>query len=216
MIFSRHGRLHDGLTRVEIGGQSLQAPQEWRRRVMCWLASARKHQASASAPTNGAIALRAETVVVEPLGSHLLVTATSRAAAEVVTRTDFPVRPGCQSVGTEPDKLRWLRADGRDGVWRLTHCAARPCVLKKNDLGDWTKRSRCIRTSGSWTAPSSRSVWRTWIRRALRELETLFAASGRRSRAAHRFQSRALTIHLADGGQRPHQPACARRPPPVA
>ncbi len=72
-------------------------------------------QASASAPADGT-ALRADTVVVEPLGSHLLVTATVEGqVVKVVTRTDFPVHPGMPIwLAPEPDKLRWLRA--ADGV----------------------------------------------------------------------------------------------------
>ena len=60
--------------------------------------------------------MRAETVVVEPLGSHLLVTATVEGQLiKVVTRTDFPVRPGMPIwLEPEPDKLRWLRAS--DGL----------------------------------------------------------------------------------------------------
>jgi multiple sugar transport system ATP-binding protein len=69
-------------------------------------------QASASAPLNGAAALLAQTMVVEPLGSHLLVTATVEGQmVKVITRTDFPARPGAPIwLEPEPDKLRWLRA----------------------------------------------------------------------------------------------------------
>jgi multiple sugar transport system ATP-binding protein len=73
-------------------------------------------QASASAPRNGAAAWRAETMVVEPLGSHLLVTAMVEGQmVKVITRTDFPASPGAPIwLEPEPDKLRWLRA--ADGI----------------------------------------------------------------------------------------------------
>ena len=55
---------------------------------------------------------RAKNMVVEPLGSHLLVTATVEGQmVKVITRTDFPARPGAPIwLEPEPDKLRWLRA----------------------------------------------------------------------------------------------------------
>jgi multiple sugar transport system ATP-binding protein len=73
-------------------------------------------QASLAAPSDGTGVLRAETIVVEPLGSHLLVTVTVEGqVVKVVTRIDFPVRPGMPIwLVPEPDKLRWLRAE--DGV----------------------------------------------------------------------------------------------------
>ncbi|MDP8923666.1 MAG: hypothetical protein M3O34_12395, partial [Chloroflexota bacterium] len=57
--------------------------------------------------------LAAETLVVEPLGSHLLVTAVVEGQPlKVVTRTDFPAAPG-RPLWLEPeaDKVRWLRTD---------------------------------------------------------------------------------------------------------
>ena len=59
-------------------------------------------------PTPGALV--ADTLVVEPLGSHLLITAILEAQQlKVVTRTDFPAYPG-QPIWLRPDpnKLRWL------------------------------------------------------------------------------------------------------------
>ena len=75
-----------------------------------------------SAPTSGeakggdSAALVAETLVVEPLGSHLLVTATIEGQQiKVITRTDFETTPGQRIwLRPEPDKLRWLRPS--DGV----------------------------------------------------------------------------------------------------
>ena len=100
-------------TRVEVGSQFLRAPAAVAEAsdVLAGI-RAENIQASASAPTNGSAALRAETIVVEPLGSHLLVTATVEGqVVKVVTRTDFPARAGTPIwLEPEPDKLRWLRA----------------------------------------------------------------------------------------------------------
>ena len=68
---------------------------------------------SAPGPSaNGAAnTLQAETLVVEPLGSHLLITAVvGGQQLKVVTRTDFPTGPG-RPIWLQPeeDKLRWLR-----------------------------------------------------------------------------------------------------------
>jgi multiple sugar transport system ATP-binding protein len=106
-----------GAARVEIGGQSLPAPASLDEtgEVMVGI-RAENIQASGAAPPNGAAALRAETVVVEPLGSHLLVTATVEGQLlKVITRTDFAIRAG-MPIWLEPEaeKLRWLRA--ADGV----------------------------------------------------------------------------------------------------
>jgi len=67
--------------------------------------------ASTEQPATGA-ALQADTLVVEPLGSHLLVTATVEGQVlKVITRTDFPARAG-DTIWLQPeaDKLRWLAA----------------------------------------------------------------------------------------------------------
>jgi multiple sugar transport system ATP-binding protein len=57
-------------------------------------------------------ALQATTHVVEPLGSHLLITATVEGQQlKIVTRTDFTARAGDTIwLRPEADKLRWLRA----------------------------------------------------------------------------------------------------------
>ena len=55
-------------------------------------------------------------MVVEPLGSHLLITASiGDQLLKVVTRADFDVQPG-QRLHLQPemDKIRWLRTS--DGV----------------------------------------------------------------------------------------------------
>jgi multiple sugar transport system ATP-binding protein len=106
-------RPENGVATVAIGGQSIKAPASVAQAdgVLVGI-RAENIQASASAPPNGAAALMAETMVVEPLGSHLLVTATVEGQmVKVITRTDFPARPGTPIwLEPEPDKLRWLSA----------------------------------------------------------------------------------------------------------
>ncbi len=110
-------RAENSRTLVQIGAQSLQAPAvvAGTTDVLVGI-RAENIQPTATAPGNSALSLRAETLVVEPLGSHLLVTATVEGQLiKVVTRTDFPASPGAPIwLEPEPDKLRWLRAD--DGV----------------------------------------------------------------------------------------------------
>jgi multiple sugar transport system ATP-binding protein len=104
-------------TLVQIGAQTLAAPAEVAQAndVLVGI-RAENIMAAGAPPSSGGSALRAETVVVEPLGSHLLVTATVEGQLiKVVTRTDFPVRPGMPIwLEPEPEKLRWLRAS--DGL----------------------------------------------------------------------------------------------------
>jgi multiple sugar transport system ATP-binding protein len=104
----------NGDARVAIGEQSLAAPRAIAESgdVLVGI-RAENIIAHASAPASSDRSmLRAETVVVEPLGSHLLVTASvDNQVVKVVTRTDFPARPGADIwLEPEPDKLRWLRA----------------------------------------------------------------------------------------------------------
>jgi multiple sugar transport system ATP-binding protein len=105
----------NGHTAVTIGGQSLLAPPSIAQaeNVLVGI-RAENILATASAPAAGA--LQAETVVVEPLGSHLLVTATVEGqVVKVVTRTDFPAKAGAPIwLQPETDKVRWLRAS--DGL----------------------------------------------------------------------------------------------------
>lgn len=110
------GRSDNGVPRVQIGGQSLPAPEAAAQAgdVLVGI-RAENIQASTTIPASGS-ALRAETVVIEPLGSHLMVTTTVEGqVVKVITRNDFAVRPG-MPIWLEPelDKLRWLRAT--DGV----------------------------------------------------------------------------------------------------
>jgi multiple sugar transport system ATP-binding protein len=104
-------RSENGHTRVDIGGQSLLAPAAVAAAddVLVGI-RAENITATSSAPSDGG--LQAETLVVEPLGSHLLVTATVEGQMlKVVTRTDFPARAG-DTIWLQPEsnKLRWLRA----------------------------------------------------------------------------------------------------------
>jgi multiple sugar transport system ATP-binding protein len=61
-------------------------------------------------------ALAGEALVVEPLGSHLLITAVvDGQRVKVLTRTDFPIGPGRPIwLRPESDKIRWHR--GSDGA----------------------------------------------------------------------------------------------------
>jgi multiple sugar transport system ATP-binding protein len=107
----------DGHTRVQIGRQSLVAPPQLAEASSGAEAGvlvgirAENIQASLRPPADGPV-LQADMVVVEPLGSHLLLTTTIEGQLlKVVTRTDFPARPG-DTIWLQPelDKLRWLRA----------------------------------------------------------------------------------------------------------
>jgi multiple sugar transport system ATP-binding protein len=103
----------NGTARVMIGGQSVHAPSSLAEVGDVLLGiRAESIRALSAAPANGTDSLQAETIVVEPLGSHLLVTATVEGQlVKIVTRTDFPAQPG-MPIWLEPeqDKVRWLRA----------------------------------------------------------------------------------------------------------
>jgi ABC-type sugar transport system ATPase subunit len=110
----RAGHANDGRSHIAIGAQSLEAPNlPGQSGEVLVSIRAENIQPAASAPSDGMHALRAETLVVEPLGSHLLVTASLEGqTVKVVARTDFPANPGAPIwLRPEPDKLRWLRAD---------------------------------------------------------------------------------------------------------
>ena len=107
----------DGQARVAIGGQGLVAPPGLADAVdgdvLVGIRAENMQASDEAGSTPGALA--AETLVVEPLGSHLLITATVEGQQlKVVTRTDFPASPGQPIwLRPEPDKVRWLRsADG--------------------------------------------------------------------------------------------------------
>ena len=106
----------NGHTRISIGGQSLAAPSGLAEHAADGVLvgiRAENIRTTADRPQSAdASALHADTLVVEPLGSHLLVTASVEGqVVKVVTRTDFPARPG-DTIWLQPesDKLRWLRA----------------------------------------------------------------------------------------------------------
>jgi multiple sugar transport system ATP-binding protein len=103
-----------GTSRVNIGAQSLPAPSSLPDGDLLVGIRAENIRAFTSPQTG---ALQAETVVVEPLGSHNLVTASMDGQLlKIVTRTDFASQPGTPIwLEPEPDKLRWLRAaDGQN------------------------------------------------------------------------------------------------------
>jgi multiple sugar transport system ATP-binding protein len=109
-------RSENGQTRISIGGQSLTAPPGLAEQAADGVLVGIRAEnliVSAAQPHNGdAAALQADTLVVEPLGSHLLLTASVEGqVVKVVTRTDFPARAGDTIwLQAESDKLRWLRA----------------------------------------------------------------------------------------------------------
>ncbi|HEY1291962.1 MAG TPA: ABC transporter ATP-binding protein [Chloroflexota bacterium] len=108
-------RADGGQVRVFIGGQELAAPAEVAAAGDDMvLLGIRAEYIEASTPNGSGTAggLDAEALVVEPLGSHLLITAgIGDQQLKVVTRTDFEVQPG-QRLHLQPelDKIRWLRA----------------------------------------------------------------------------------------------------------
>jgi multiple sugar transport system ATP-binding protein len=105
-------RSDNGYVTIAIGSQSLQAPPAVAQASEVLVGIRAENIVASMAASQSGCSLRAETVVVEPLGSHLLVTATVEGQlVKVITRTDFPVRPGMPIwLEPEPDKLRWLRA----------------------------------------------------------------------------------------------------------
>ena len=107
-----HGE--NGRTSVAIGGQALPAPGALREagsgEVLVGIRAENIEADTVAAPAPGT--LRAETQVIEPLGSHLLITTLVEGQLlKVVTRTDFAVAPGQRiALRPEPDKIRWLRS----------------------------------------------------------------------------------------------------------
>jgi multiple sugar transport system ATP-binding protein len=108
----------NGHARVAIGDQALLAPSALADAADGdVLVGIRAENIEASAETDSKPGtLVAETLVVEPLGSHLLITATvAGQQLKVITRTDFPAGPGRPLwLRPEEDKIRWLRSS--DGV----------------------------------------------------------------------------------------------------
>jgi multiple sugar transport system ATP-binding protein len=104
----------NGHARVSLGDQALLAPPalaDAAEEAVLIGIRAENIQASADAASAPG-ALVAETLVVEPLGSHLLITALlDGQQLKVITRTDFPAGPGRPIwLRPEPDKIRWLRS----------------------------------------------------------------------------------------------------------
>ncbi len=106
----------DGRARVVIGSQTLPAPDRVAEAGDVLVGIRAENIEPSTDQPSAPSALRAETFVVEPLGSHLLLTThVDGQVVKVIARTDFPARPG-QTIWLVPDeeKLRWLRA--ADGV----------------------------------------------------------------------------------------------------
>jgi multiple sugar transport system ATP-binding protein len=112
-----HGAVssENGHARVALGDQALVGPAALAQAGDSVLIGIRAENLVASPEASGAPGtLAGETLVVEPLGSHLLLTAlVENQQLKVVTRTDFPAAPGRPIwLRPEEDKIRWLRADG--------------------------------------------------------------------------------------------------------
>jgi multiple sugar transport system ATP-binding protein len=103
-----------GRPRLSIGGQELALPPAVADAGDDALLLGIRAEYIQANPANGAVGdgFDAEVLVVEPLGSHLLITAgIGDQQLKVVTRTDFDVRPGQRlHLRPEVDKIRWLRA----------------------------------------------------------------------------------------------------------
>ena len=99
---------------VSIGDQTVRAPAEVAGSGETDVLIGIRAEYIQANHVNGSVAdgLAAQVVVVEPLGSHLLITATvGDQLLKVVTRADFEVQPG-QTLYLVPemDKVRWLRS----------------------------------------------------------------------------------------------------------
>jgi multiple sugar transport system ATP-binding protein len=107
-----HGRLQqeDGRVDVTIGEHAIEAPSSLAPRsgeeIMVGIRA--ENIVAEDQPAPDTIVARAE--VVEPLGSHILVTASiGEQRLKVVVRADAPTRPGDQLwLKPELDKLRWF------------------------------------------------------------------------------------------------------------
>src|SRR6266545_6303942 len=107
----------DGHSRVAIGDQVLRGPAGLAEaaggEVLVGI-RAENIQVRAERDASAGV-LVGDALVVEPLGSHLLVTASvAGQQLKVITRTDFPASPG-RPIWLQPEagKIRWLRrADG--------------------------------------------------------------------------------------------------------
>ena len=98
----------NGRSSVNLGDQAFTVPVSVGRTAGEILIGIRAENIEAEAePAAGAIAARTE--VVEPLGSHLLLTAVvGDQRLKIQARTDFPAQPdGPVWLRPEPDKLRW-------------------------------------------------------------------------------------------------------------
>jgi multiple sugar transport system ATP-binding protein len=110
----------NGHARVSLGDQSIVAPAALAEAVagngdvLLGIRAENIEARVEAGPSEGQLA--GEAMVVEPLGSHLLVTAlVAGQQVKILTRTDFPIGPGRPIwLHPEADKIRWLR--GSDGT----------------------------------------------------------------------------------------------------
>jgi multiple sugar transport system ATP-binding protein len=107
-------RRENGHARVTLGTQSLVGPAvlaDADDEVLLGI-RAENIEARADAPPQGDDALAGEVLVVEPLGSHLLLTVlVDGQRLKVLTRNDFPTAPG-RPIWLQPEtaRIRWHRS----------------------------------------------------------------------------------------------------------
>jgi multiple sugar transport system ATP-binding protein len=108
----------DGQPRVMVGSYGLSAPPALADRPgLELLVGIRAENIQADGASDDG-ALVAETLVVEPLGSHLLVTGQiADQQLKVLMRADAPVRPGEPlHLRPEEDKLRWFNPETQEEI----------------------------------------------------------------------------------------------------
>ncbi|MDQ3693409.1 MAG: ABC transporter ATP-binding protein [Chloroflexota bacterium] len=112
------GRLEraNGASRIAIGEQRLAVPAAVASRLDSEVVVGIRAENIEATPDAATDALQAQVQVVEPLGSHLLLTASvGDQELKIQTRTDFPAQPNAPIwLRPEPDKIRWF--DPRNGT----------------------------------------------------------------------------------------------------
>ncbi len=106
-------RLNEGGLTVTIGSQEIQLPADdapsFDGAVLLGIRA--ENIETSVEPARSGDVLLAQVLVVEPLGSHALITTVADGQAiKVATRTDFAARPGDRvALRFEPEKIRWFQ-----------------------------------------------------------------------------------------------------------
>ncbi|HEV2106784.1 MAG TPA: ABC transporter ATP-binding protein [Thermomicrobiales bacterium] len=115
-----HGRLQSegGGSRVLVGDYHLAAPDAVRRQHGDEVLVGIRAENVVASETIVPDAIEAQTEVVEPLGSQLLVTAlVGDQRIKLLTHPDFPARANCPIwIRPEPDKLRWFDIESHQEI----------------------------------------------------------------------------------------------------